>query len=95
MIGYMYFKTEIGDLLSMDKVVKVYPIPTGNELNVFSTEEMREIRIMDLTGNVIYNCEVNDEKRNIIDIKQLPINTYIVEVLFAGDKSSRSMFVKI
>jgi hypothetical protein len=79
----------------MDKALKVYPIPTGNELNVFSTEDMHEIKIMDLTGNVVYACKVNDKKKNTIDIKELPVNTYIVEAFFGDDKTSRSMFVKL
>ncbi|RYE23363.1 MAG: T9SS type A sorting domain-containing protein [Sphingobacteriales bacterium] len=79
----------------MDKALKVYPIPTGNELNVFSTEEMHEIKIMDLTGNIVHACKVKDKKKNTIDIKELPENTYIVEVFFGEDKTSRSMFVKI
>jgi hypothetical protein len=79
----------------MDKSLKVYPISTGNELNIFSTEEMYEIKIMDLTGNIVYTCKVNEKKKNTIDIKELPINTYIVEVFFGDDKTSRSMFVKL
>lgn len=79
----------------MEKILKVYPISTGNELNVFATEEMQEIKIMDLTGNVVHTCKANDKKKNTINIKELPTNAYIVEVFFNGNRICRSMFVKL
>lgn len=79
----------------MEKILKVYPISTGNELNVFATEEMQEIKIMDLTGNIVHTCKANDKKKNTINIKELPTNAYIVEVFFNGNRICRSMFVKL
>lgn len=79
----------------MDKNLTVYPIPTGNELNVFSTENIREIKIMNMQGLVVYENYSSSAKQNTINIKELPEATYIVEVVFENKKTGRSVFVKL
>jgi len=79
----------------MDKALKVYPIPTGNKLNIFSTEDIVEVRIMNLSGNIVYCSAGTHTKTDTIDIQELPMDTYIVEVLYDENKHSRSMFVKL
>lgn len=81
--------------LIMDKNLTVYPITTGNELSVFSTENIHEIRIMDMQGGVVYSQPLTGVKKGIIDIKSLPESTYIVEALFENNKTGRSIFVKM
>lgn len=81
--------------LLMDKHLTVYPIPTGNELNVFSTESIREIRIMDMQGGLVVSHTLAGVKRGVIDIKNLPGNTYIIEAVFENNKTGRSVFVKM
>lgn len=79
----------------MDKTLKVYPIPTGNELNIFATENIAEVRIMNLSGNIVHHSMGKHTKTDIIDIRTLPVDTYIVEVLYDENRHSRSMFVKL
>jgi hypothetical protein len=79
----------------MSNNLKVYPIPTGNELNIFSTGKITEVRIMNLSGNIVYAAKGRESKTDIIDIKELPIDTYIVEVVCDDNKHCRSMFVKL
>ena len=81
--------------LFMDKNLTVYPIPTGNELNVFATENIREIRIMDMQGGLVQHHILTGVRRSVIDIKALPDSTYIVEALFDNRKTGRSVFVKM
>ena len=79
----------------MDKQLVIYPISTGDELNVFSTEHIRGIRIMDMSGNVLIGKENFKGRQNTVDIKQLPGATYIVEVMFTDSRVTRSVFVKL
>jgi hypothetical protein len=79
----------------MDKNLTVYPITTGNELSVFSTESIQEIRIMDMQGGLVYTQPLTGVKKSIIDIKNLPDSTYIVEAVFENNKTGRSIFVKM
>jgi hypothetical protein len=79
----------------MSKNLKVYPIPTGNELNVFATGNIAELRIMNLSGNIVYTAKGHESQTEIINIRELPMDTYIVEVVCEDNKHCRSMFVKL
>ena len=79
----------------MDKNLTVYPIPAGDELHVFSAADIHGIKIMDMKGNILYNRIATANNKNIINIKQLPAATYIVEVCFDNNKKERTIFVKL
>lgn len=79
----------------MSNQLTVYPIPTGNELNIFATGNIAQVRIMNLSGNVVYAAAGKESNTDIINIKELPVDTYIVEVTCDDNKHCRSMFVKL
>lgn len=80
----------------MDKSLTVYPISTGDQLNVFAAEDMCCIRVMDMAGNEMVNAKDIRCKQNVIDIGHMPGATYIVEVTFLNTKrTGRSVFVKM
>ncbi len=78
----------------MDKNLTVYPISTGKELNIFSDDEIDHVKIMDMSGNIVYDRNSNHKTQNTIDIDHLENATYIVEVSFHNKRKSRSLFVK-
>lgn len=78
----------------MDSNLTLYPISTGNELNVFSEIPVKYVKIMDMAGSLIDECTVKAATNLTIDIQHLPNATYIVEVLFDNNRSKRSVFVK-
>lgn len=80
---------------AMDKHLTVYPISTGDQLNVFATDEVSSIRVMDMNGNVLTAAENIYNKHKVLDIGKLPGATYIVEVTFLDKRISRSVFVKM
>ncbi len=79
----------------MDKNLTVYPISTGDQLNVFATDEVSCIRVMDMSGNVLSIADDIHNKHKVLDIGNLPGATYIVEVTFLDKRTSRSVFVKM
>lgn len=79
----------------MLKNLNIYPIPTGEELNVFSSDDIQELKILDMHGNLMYTCNGLQGSHNRIDIRHLPGDTYIVEVVFINTKTGRSVFVKL
>ena len=79
----------------MHKSLLIYPISAGEELNVFSSEHIFSVKIMDMSGNVLMGNDNIRGTRNIINIKQLPEATYIVEVKFSDERTGRSVFVKM
>ncbi|RYD55806.1 MAG: T9SS type A sorting domain-containing protein [Sphingobacteriales bacterium] len=79
----------------LEKSLAVYPIPSGDELNVFTSDTMSEIRIMNMSGETIVRLPSASDQRKTINISNLPSATYIVEVAFSNNKTGRSVFVKI
>ena len=78
----------------MDKNLTVYPIPAGDELHIFSSEKILEIKISNMQGTVVYD-RITTASRNVVDIKHLPADTYIVEAAYENNKKERSIFVKM
>lgn len=79
----------------MDKNLTVYPIASGNKLNIFANEGFGNVKIMDMAGNVVLNSihPVNSQWQ--MDIIDLASATYIVEVVYTNSKIARSVFVKL
>jgi len=73
----------------------VYPIPNGNALNVFTTETIKEIRIMSMSGDVLIHKNGIFHQQSEINIATLASSTYIIEVCFTNKKIGRSIFVKV
>lgn len=78
----------------MEKNLTVYPISSGDMLNIFANEDVGHIRIMDMAGNIVQDIAKTGTKIQV-DISSLSRNTYIVEVEYANRKTARSVFVKM
>lgn len=83
------------DHLFMEKNLTVYPIASGDKLNVYADNPFEQIRILDMQGNEVYNGATGSDKHRQVDITSLSSNTYIVEVLYTDAKTARSVFVKM
>lgn len=79
----------------MEKNLTVYPISSGDMLNIFSGEDFGHVRIMDMAGNVVYDASMLLAARLQVDISALSQGTYIVEVEYTSKKAARSVFVKM
>ncbi len=79
----------------MDKNLTVYPIASGNMLNIFANDVFADVRIMDMAGNVVCTNKNSTGASCQVDIKELANATYIVEVVYADKKTARSVFVKM
>lgn len=79
----------------MEKHLTVYPISSGNVLNVFAGGKLHSLRILDMHGNEamvsgsIHSADIQ------VDISTLDNATYIVEVVYEDKKTARSVFVKL
>lgn len=78
----------------MSKQLNVYPISTGNELDIFANHSFNKVKIMDMAGNVVYNSGHKMCNRCTLNIRALPFATYIVEVSYSDNNTARSVFVK-
>ncbi|MCB9047262.1 MAG: T9SS type A sorting domain-containing protein [Chitinophagales bacterium] len=78
----------------MDKHLTVYPIASGDMLNIFADNDFGEIRIMDMAGNMVYHDINTIGSKSQVNIKELESATYIIEIVYANQKTARSVFVK-
>ncbi len=79
----------------MDKNLTVYPISSGDMLSIFSNEDFGHVRIMDMSGNIVYDATILSSQNLQVDIAVLTRDTYIVEVEYGNKKTARSVFVKM
>lgn len=79
----------------MEKHLTVYPIASGDMLNIFAEHAFSQIRIMDMEGNLILDTLHTLSSSGQINIKSLSNATYIIEVVYNNNKTGRSVFVKM
>ncbi len=75
--------------------LSIYPISAGNELNVFATQPVSHIRILNLRGELMSDHDCPHTTHCIINIRDLPNATYFAEVDIDGEKPIRYAFVKL
>jgi len=63
-----------------DAEILLYPNPARNELNIVSGEVMREIRVLDMLGQVVYVASPEDSQHQI-NVNNLKDGVYFVQVL--------------
>ena len=79
----------------MEKNLTVYPIASGDMLNIFANDAFDDIRIMDMNGNVVHAATNTGGVHSQVNIQGLENATYIIEIVYANKKTARSVFVKM
>lgn len=72
-------------------IVKILPNPTQNLLNIEMNNEIKKISIFDLLGKKMI---VNYKSDKVIDVSNLPIGIYNIEIIDNYDKIYSSKFIK-
>lgn len=72
-------------------IVEILPNPTQNLLNIELNNEIKEISICDLLGKKMV---VKYKSDKVIDVSNLPIGIYIIEIIDNYDKTYSSKFIK-
>ncbi len=67
-------------------VVKVFPNPASDILNITSPEEISEIEIVNVMGQVVYRTEVNADNA-VCDVNGLNAGVYFVRI-YGTDNNS-------
>lgn len=79
----------------MEKNLTVYPISSGDILNIFANDDFEDIRIMDMDGNVVHAVTNSGGAHSQVNIQELGNATYIIEIVYSNGKKARSVFVKM
>jgi choice-of-anchor B domain-containing protein len=77
------------------ETLQLFPNPCLNELNVVSAENLRQINIYNLAGQLVLQPAVSSNAGNAItiDISMLPSSVYVVEAV-SENKITRSNLIK-
>lgn len=85
--------TNVNDLQT-GTLIKVFPNPATEAINIQATSIMKYIRLVDNIGQVVYDQSVNSENHHI-GVDHLPAGIYFVHVLTAnGENFTRMIAVK-
>lgn len=80
-------ENEIADL-------QIYPNPVSNTLHITSSEEISEIEIVNMMGQVVLQMDVDGESA-VCDVENLPSGVYVVKVrLSNGEAVVQRKFIK-
>lgn len=60
-----------------DSELKFYPNPTGDFINISTSENVIKAEIYDISGRILYSGSVEN---NQVDVKSLAVGTYVVKV---------------
>ncbi len=81
----------VNKILSGDLVI--YPVPAQNLLHLRNTEEYSDLKILSLTGQVLYHERIQSRHEIQIDIAWLPAGAFYI-MLNAEDNRAAKRFVK-
>jgi hypothetical protein len=83
----------INSVTSYSKVIKVYPVPADNFLNVECNETVSSYKIFDLFGKTIWQDKLRDTKIELTNIKP---GFYIIEFIKSNNQviGSRNLIIK-
>lgn len=76
---------------SIIKQFSIYPNPTSDFVNIHSKEKIMDIQIINLSGQVVKRFENSTTK---LDIKELPIGTYFLQMNIDGKKTNHKIIKK-
>ncbi len=73
------------DELSLDKSVRIYPVPTSELLKIELTDPevmLRNIQIYDVQMNLVFNKQIEEEKRMVLNVASYAKGTYFIRLQF-------------
>ena len=73
--------------------IMVSPNPARDYVNIGMLDKMKELRLINAQGQVVYHQDVNNIKTRI-DLSQLPTGIYIVQALTANGQAVSKMMVE-
>ena len=90
---YVDVSTEVRVKNTLSNEIVIYPIPAQNVLHLRNTEVYSDLKILSLTGQVLYQERIKSRHEIQIDIARLPAGIFYI-MLNAEDNRAVKMFVK-
>lgn len=76
---YAYSKI-VREAVDGTKAMSVYPNPASGELSVISQSDLVDIQLINLKGLTVIDQKPDPSKINFLDVRRLPVGTYIVRM---------------
>jgi hypothetical protein len=89
----MYGASGTGEGSIASKEILVSPNPAKDYVNIGMIEKIKELRLINSQGQVVYHQDVNNIKTRI-DVSQLPTGIYIVQAITANGQAVSKMMVE-
>ncbi len=75
--------------------ITVFPNPVAsNYFQISSDEAIMQVKLMDISGKLIFEKEYDGEKRVFVNVSALPANTYFLQVFTVGLVEGRKVVIK-
>ena len=84
--------TGVDDVVAEEKLLSLYPNPVSDQLNIFSLNGVNKIEILNVTGKVIYNKNVNSTV-HAVNTSNFSRGLYFVRVT-SNNKMKTQKFIK-
>jgi hypothetical protein len=86
---YEYVQQVISDLK-----FRMHPNPASDHLQLISNTDIRNIRVINMTGQTVMNVQVDNQRLVTLDINELSSSIYMVTVRDRNNKFSTQKFIK-
>lgn len=86
-----YYKKDIGTTVETNKnKFAIYPNPVKEQLFIITSENVKEVKIFGMSGNLVKSAEVTD---NSLNVSTLPKGVYLIQII-SGSGSKTGKFIK-
>jgi hypothetical protein len=89
----MYGASGTAEVPTVKKDILVAPNPARDFVNIGMLNKMKEVRLINSQGQVVFHQDVNNIKTRI-DVSQLPAGIYIVQAITADGQAVTKMMVE-
>jgi hypothetical protein len=77
-----------------DLKFRMHPNPASDHLQLISNTDIRNIRVINMTGQTVMNVQVDNQRLVTLDINELSSSIYMVTVRDRNNKFSTQKFIK-
>ncbi len=67
-----------------DTLVRIYPNPTNDDINIASTQSIQSLKIWGTTGDVLLNDENINARQVRVSVKDYPAGIYFISIIYSS-----------
>jgi hypothetical protein len=79
------------EVFTNEKSIEFYPNPVENALAISSAEPIKQLRISNLLGEVVYHSDYNLSHEIVLDASAFPTGVYMLEIITTQGKFTKKL----